>query len=78
MGQFGKGDRVGEARYGAGEIVSADERYIVIEFDDGVVRKFVTSLVRLVATTVPKPVSPEPARRRRRRQPSNSDMSRLP
>ena len=64
MWHFRKGDRVSHARYGAGNVVDADERYTMIAFDDGDVRKFVTTLVRLERSDLPLPAKPEPARRR--------------
>jgi hypothetical protein len=43
MGNFRKDDRVSHARHGAGIVINTDERYTIIEFDDGGVRKLVTT-----------------------------------
>ena len=67
MSRFAKGDRVAETRYGAGDVVAVDEHYTTIDFDDGLVRKFVTRLARLAATSEPRPIKP-PAPRRPKRQ----------
>ena len=68
MASFAKGDRVAEKRYGAGDVVAVDERYTTIDFDDGLVRKFVTRLARLAATSEPRPIKPPAPRRRPKRQ----------
>jgi hypothetical protein len=67
MGRFQKDDRVSHARYGAGVVVDANERYTTIAFDDDVVRKFVSRLVQLQRSNLPLPVKPTPAPRRHRR-----------
>ena len=67
MSRFAKGDRVAETRYGAGNVVAVDERYTTINFDDGLVRKFVTRLARLTATSEPRPITPSATQRRPKR-----------
>jgi hypothetical protein len=69
MGSFGKGDRVLQKQYGAGDILAVDDRYTTIQFDSGLVRKFLTTLLTLQPTSEPRPVeSPTPKRRGRRRR----------
>lgn len=68
MSSFAKGDRVAETRYGAGTVVAVDERCTTINFDDGLVRKFVTRLARLTATSEPRPIKPSATQRRPKRQ----------
>jgi hypothetical protein len=61
---FRPDDRVSHVTYGAGVVVDINERYTVIAFDDGGLRKFVTTLVQLEGSTLPLPVKPAPRRRR--------------
>jgi hypothetical protein len=68
MESFRADDRVLHARYGPGCVVHVDERYTTIAFDDGTVRKFVTTLVCLETSDLPlPPPTPRPARPRRAR-----------
>jgi hypothetical protein len=65
MESFRADDRVLHARYGPGCVVHVDERYTTIAFDDGTVRKFVTTLVCLETCDLPlPPPAPRPARPR--------------
>lgn len=59
MGRFRKNDRVSHGRFGAGVIRDARDRYTIIEFDDGHVRKFVTELLQIERSDLP----PLPMRR---------------
>jgi Protein of unknown function (DUF3553) len=61
--RFAAGKRVTQPSYGAGTIVSTDERHTVIEFDDHGRRTFVTSMVALEPSSTP---APERAAARRR------------
>jgi hypothetical protein len=63
MARFAKGDRVTQARYGAGTIVEVDDDHTVIDFDEHGVRKFVNRIVTLTRSTEPAP--PRPTTRRR-------------
>ncbi len=63
MRLFANGKRVTQASYGPGTIVSTDERYTVIEFDDHGRRTFVTTMVALEPTSAPAPVRAGAARR---------------
>ena len=65
MRLFANGKRVTQPSYGAGTIVSTDERYTVIEFDDHGRRTFVTSMVSLEPTSTPAPERAGAAGRRR-------------
>ena len=60
---FQRDDRVFHALYSAGLVVAVDARYTTIAFDDGAVRKFVTTLMQLEPSTLPLPPSPPPSRR---------------
>jgi hypothetical protein len=62
---FRKDDRISHAQHGLGTILEADDRYTVISFDTGGVRKFVTQLVQLDASSVPAPPPAPPTRKRR-------------
>ncbi len=55
MKTFAVGDRVVQANYGAGTVTAADARHTVIDFDLHGVRRFVTAMVSLTATTEPAP-----------------------
>jgi hypothetical protein len=61
MKSFGVGDRVVQADYGAGTVTAADARHTVIDFDLHGVRRFVTTMVSLTATTEPAPPRPTKA-----------------
>lgn len=53
MGFFRRDARVLHAELGTGIVIRADRYYTTIAFDDGAVRKFVTSMVRLERSTTP-------------------------
>lgn len=55
MKLFGKGDRVQQPNYGAGTVVSSDEQYVVVDFDEHGPKKFVTHMVTLEPSTAPVP-----------------------
>ena len=65
MKLFAKGSRVSQAQYGSGTVMSSDERYTVIEFDQHGTRRFVTDMVTLGPTNEPAPNKPEKSRRRK-------------
>jgi len=67
MAAFTLGDRVLQASYGVGTVTSANERHIVIDFDDHGIRTFVTAVVRLQHSDVPAPG--RPAKRKSVRKP---------
>src|SRR6185436_16159130 len=62
---FHKDDRISHKQLGLGTIIEADDRYTVISFDTGGVRKFVTRLVQLDVSDVPAPPPAPPMRKRR-------------
>ena len=62
--RFASGKRVHQPSYGAGTIVSTDERYTVIEFDEHGRRTFVTSMVTLEPSSTPAPDRAGSGRRR--------------
>jgi hypothetical protein len=63
--RFAAGKRVTQPSYGAGTIVSTDERYTVIEFDEHGRRTFVTSMVTLEPSSIPAPDRASSSGRRR-------------
>jgi len=58
MAAFTTGDRVLQTSYGLGTVISANERHIVIDFDDHGIRTFITTVVRLQHSDVPAPGRP--------------------
>ncbi|MBP7779491.1 MAG: hypothetical protein KA371_20425 [Acidobacteria bacterium] len=56
------GDRVHQETYGVGEIIDMSAAYVVIAFDDGSTRKFVTSRVALQPSSTPAPVKTKASR----------------
>lgn len=65
MKLFAKGNRVAQANYGAGTVVSSDERYTVIEFDNHGRRVFITDMVTLGKTDEPAPNKPAKGKRKK-------------
>lgn len=64
MRLFSKGDRVIQPQYGSGTIVSTDEQYTVVEFDNHGQRRFITTMVTLEATKEPAPARAATKRRK--------------
>lgn len=64
MKLFAKGNRVSQANYGAGTVVSSDERYTIIEFDNHGRRVFITDMVTLGKTDEPAPNKPAKGKRK--------------
>jgi hypothetical protein len=62
---FAKGNRVSQANYGAGTVISSDERYTIIEFDNHGRRVFITDMVTLGKTDEPAPNKPTKTRRKK-------------
>jgi len=52
---FAVSQRITHSVYGAGTITSLDDRHVVIEFDEGGRKKFVTSIVQLEHSETPAP-----------------------
>lgn len=65
MKLYGKGNRVTQARYGAGTVMSSDDKYTVIEFDLHGRRVFLTDMVTLGKTDEPAPDKPSKERRKK-------------
>jgi hypothetical protein len=65
MRLFANGRRVTQPSYGTGTIVSTDERYTVIDFDDHGRRTFVTTMVSLEPSSTPAPERAGSSGRRR-------------
>jgi hypothetical protein len=63
MRSHAKGDRVSQPQYGLGTVVDANDRHIIIEFDEHGRRTFVTAMVSLESTSEPAPAKPRRARR---------------
>jgi hypothetical protein len=63
---FATGDRVAEAKFGAGTVTSANEYHTVIDFDEHGVRTFSTPIVRLErSSTAAPPKAVKTARRKK-------------
>ena len=56
MAIFAVGNRVVQARYGTGTVISSNEYHTVVEFDEHGVRNFSTAIVKLEksATMAPR------------------------
>ena len=65
MKLFAKGNRVAQANYGSGTVISSDERYTVIEFDNHGTRRFITDMVALAKSDEPAPNKPAKAKRKK-------------
>ncbi len=65
MRLFSNGKRVTQPSYGAGTIISTDERRTVIEFDEHGRKTFVTTMVSLEPSSTPAPARAAGAGRRR-------------
>ena len=59
MATYVPGKRVLQEQYGSGTILESNEYHTAIDFDDHGVRKFVTGMVELKATSVPAPAKPK-------------------
>jgi len=55
MPRYSPGKRVSQDQYGLGTVVESNETHTVIDFDDHGMRRFVTMMVNLKATTVAAP-----------------------
>jgi hypothetical protein len=62
--RFQKDNRVSHARFGPGVIIDTNERYTIIAFDHAGLRKFVTAIVELERSDLPRPVTATAKRRR--------------
>lgn len=65
MKLFAKGNRVAQANYGAGTVLSSDERYTAIEFDNHGRKVFITDMVTLTKSDEPAPNKPAKAKRKK-------------
>ena len=64
--RFEVGARVHEPTYGSGSVISVEDAFTRIQFDDNTVRKFLTSLAKLEPTNEPAPAArPQRARKRK-------------
>ena len=71
--RFEVGARVHEPTYGSGSVISVEDAFTRIQFDDNTVRKFQTSLAKLEPTDEPAPAArPQRARRRKAASPAKS------
>ena len=66
MASYIPGARVSQGDYGAGTVLESNQYHTVIDFDEHGVRRFVTTIVALTATTVPAPVKAKRAKARRK------------
>ncbi len=69
--RFEVGARVHEPTYGSGSVISVEDAYTRIQFDDNTVRKFLTSLAKLEPTNEPAPAA-RPQRSRKRKTASSA------
>ena len=60
-----------EPTYGSGSVISVEDAFTRIQFDDNTVRKFKTSLAKLEPTNEPAPVA-RPQRTRKRKTASSA------
>ena len=65
MKRFDVGSRVHEPTYGHGSVISVEDAFTRIQFDDNTVRKFLTSLAKIVASSEPAPTKRPRARARK-------------
>jgi hypothetical protein len=71
MKRFEVGARVVEPTYGLGSVIAVEDAYTRVQFDDGGVKKFMTSMSRLEPSDEPAPASRPGARRsRKKKEPS--------
>ncbi len=64
--RFEVGARVHEPTYGLGSVISVEDAFTRIQFDDNTIRKFLTSLARLEPSNEPAPPA-RPQRSRKRK-----------
>lgn len=69
--RFEVGARVHEPTYGSGSVISVEDAFTRIQFDDNTVRKFLTSLAKLEPTSEPAPAA-RPQRTRKRKTASSA------
>ncbi len=69
--RFEVGARVHEPTYGSGSVISVEDAFTRIQFDDNTVRKFLTSLAKLEPTSEPAPAA-RPQRTRKRKSASSA------
>ena len=55
--QFRPKNRIEHAAFGLGTIVEIDDRYTTIAFDESGTRKFMTSMIELAHSDVPRPAN---------------------
>ena len=67
MSVYQLGKRVLQDQYGSGTVVESNERHTVIDFDDHGVKRFVTTMVDLKASTTPAPAKTRRSRSSRKR-----------
>ena len=65
MKRFDVGARVHEPTYGLGSVIAVEDAFTRIQFDDSTVRKFLTRLARLEASSEPAPPTRGRARKRK-------------
>jgi hypothetical protein len=68
MKRFDVGARVVEPTYGLGSVIAVEDNYTRVQFDDGGVKKFLTSMSRLEPSDEPAPVGRPGAKRPRKKK----------
>ena len=66
MKRFDVGSRVHEQTYGHGSVISVEDAFTRIQFDDNTVRKFLTSLAKIEPSSEPAPTKRPRARARKK------------
>ncbi|MBI2834466.1 MAG: hypothetical protein HYX76_08570 [Acidobacteria bacterium] len=69
MKRFDVGSRVVEPTYGFGSVVSVEDAYIRIQFDEYGTKKFLASLAKLQPSDEPAPAGKAGSKTRKRRKP---------
>jgi hypothetical protein len=68
MKRFDVGARVVEPTYGLGSVIAVEDNYTRVQFDDGGVKKFLTSMSRLEPSDEPAPAGRPGAKRTRKKK----------
>ncbi len=62
---FSATQRVEHQQYGHGTIISSDERYTIVQFDQGGRKMFVTAMLQLTRSEVAAPAKKAPRTRKK-------------
>jgi len=73
MKRFDVGARVVEPTYGTGSVIAVEDAYTRVQFDDGGIRKFLTSMSRLEPSDEPAPAGRPGGKSRRKKKAATAD-----